>query len=122
MHNCIENSAAIFGIVMCKEFPTALVIFFRLREILRNVFNKIFYECGMVGNDFTERMFFKVINFVFRLYGEIFRHIVNNGFVEISHFIEKFGIICDDNSGFSRKESDIFFGIGIESDVFIGEK
>ena len=76
----------------------------------------------VVGNDFTEGIFFKMINFVFGLYGEIFWYIVNNGFVEISHFIEQFGIIGDEYGGFSRKESDIFFGIGIESDVFIGEE
>lgn len=38
----IEDSAAVFGIVMGKEFQTALVIEFGLRKFLGDIFGKIF--------------------------------------------------------------------------------
>ena len=86
------------------------------------VFNKVFNKFVMFGDDDTERVFGNIGNFVFRLHREIFGHIVYDRLIEISHFIEKFRVVCNENSRLSCKQSDIFFGVGVERDVFIGEE
>lgn len=105
-----------------EEVLTAFLIYFGLREILWYVFGEIFNQFVMFGDNDTKRIFGDVGNFVFRLHREIFWYIVYNGFVEISHFIEKFGVIGNNNSRLSDKQSDIFFCIGIERDVFVREE
>ena len=121
-YNSPKNSSAIFGIVVREEVLTAFLIYFGLREILWYVFGEIFNQFVMFGDNDTKRIFGDVGNFVFRLYGEIFGYIVYNGFVEISHFIEKFGVVCNENSRLSRKQGNIFFCIGVERDVFVREE